>query len=173
MMPGSLDPTGPGEVGKPGRDQLLPHGKSGTPGAALPAVPATEAPGGTGCPRPDRSSILRTPPSPLRSCKPRARASAAGEDAGGGDAARGDTASPRPAGPRRPSGPARVLPPPAIASAPRPVPPLALFTNRRPPHSAPSANHAPKSDLVPTRCLTATRWLLSGGHASTQQLANG
>lgn len=40
------------------------------------AVPSTEELGGTSCPVPERSSCLHTPPSPVRSCRPRTRTAA-------------------------------------------------------------------------------------------------
>lgn len=134
------------------------HGRAGplslpsTTGRAGPALPAKEAPGGTACPLPGRSSSLRTPPSLLRS---QARDSHW----------KGNTAAARPAGCGPLSGPGRgqtspsAPPPPAIACRPAP---RALCTNHSPPRAALSANHAPRSDSVPTSCLRATRRRRSG-----------
>lgn len=97
-----------------------PH-RTATPGPTG-TVPATVAAGGTGCPVPGRSSSLSTPPSPLMSCRPRARSA---------QRKREETKTPLPA---------RASPPASIARrASRPVPPLssAPITARAAPQPRP------------------------------------
>lgn len=88
------------------------------------AVPATVAAGGAGCPVPGRSSSLRTPPSPLRSCRPRAH----------GPQRRGLAPSP-----------ARAPPPPRMAAEPRP----SHRPRRGPANSAPRSERGPARRLKP------------------------
>lgn len=90
-------------------------------------------------------------------CAPRHRRSRPASPGPAPDTGRGTR--PGPAPPAAASPPTQARPRPRLPSrrrppspaAPRLAPPLSLFTNHRPEHAAPSANHAPRSDGLPTR----------------------
>lgn len=154
--------------------QLPPHGLPQPTGRtqawACPAVPATEAAGGTACPLLGRSTSLRTPPSPLTSCRPRTRARHWKGDAAGACPAGCDLPShsgPTPASPPAP-------PPPAIAcsAAPRPAP---LPLHQSPPRTRCAFSQSRSEERRPPKTLaSAPRASASrGGHASAPVSANG
>lgn len=167
--------AGPRDRGVPSRCRMASrgpreeHGHLGllsTAGPGAPAVPATEAAGGTtACPVPGRSSSLSTPPSPLRSRRPRVRARPRKEDAAGAcPAGHGLSCCPSLASPAAPPRPTIIR----SAYAPRPLhqspptTPCAFSQSRSEERSRPDTllkNHAPAA--------------LGEGHASAQLSANG
>lgn len=121
----------------PGEKRRLP-GPPSTTGPAAPAVPATEAARGTACPVPGRSSSFRTPPSPLRSRRPRACASHWKGGTVGACRAEGSL----PTGPGRASPAAPPRPTMARSTWPRPAP--RRFASHRPQHACTSSQ--PRSE---------------------------
>lgn len=145
-------------TGVPGPGHGTSQGPQEAPEAPEPALPATEADGGTSCPVPGRSCSLRTPPSPVRSCRGWRDSEArdkegveAGVGAGVGARAHVAVEAGSGSGSRPPApSPSRPPPPPAIMAA------------------APPANHAPSSGPGPARGFRATREWTCGCAAPTE-----